>query len=106
MLACGTCLTYLELKDRVAAGTVSNMYTILETLIGAGGDLSVVATAHIRQAAGDAENAEAQRTAEVGLDTFGLLPSAAQAALLVSQAFRRRILQLPRLSCAPSTPAS
>ena len=41
MLACGTCLTYLELKDRVAAGTVSNMYTILETLLGAGKVISL-----------------------------------------------------------------
>ena len=35
LLACGTCLSYLELKDRVAVGAVSNMYSILETLLGA-----------------------------------------------------------------------
>jgi selenium metabolism protein YedF len=36
ILACGTCLNYLELTDKVAAGTVSNMYDIAETLLGAG----------------------------------------------------------------------
>ena len=36
VLACGTCLEYFQLKDRVAVGTVSNMYTIAETLLGAG----------------------------------------------------------------------
>lgn len=36
ILACGTCLGYFDLKDRVAVGTVSNMYTIAETLLGAG----------------------------------------------------------------------
>ncbi|MGC8873961.1 MAG: sulfurtransferase-like selenium metabolism protein YedF [Chloroflexia bacterium] len=36
ILACGTCLGYYGLKDRVAAGTVSNMYTIAETLLTAG----------------------------------------------------------------------
>jgi selenium metabolism protein YedF len=36
ILACGTCLNYLELTDRVAIGTVSNMYDIAETLLGAG----------------------------------------------------------------------
>lgn len=36
VLACGTCLDYLGLKDRVAVGTVSNMYTIAEMLLGAG----------------------------------------------------------------------
>jgi len=36
ILACGTCLSYYELKDKVAVGTVSNMYTIAETLLGAG----------------------------------------------------------------------
>ncbi len=36
ILACGTCLGYFDLKDRVAVGTVSNMYTISETLLGAG----------------------------------------------------------------------
>ncbi|MFZ5915821.1 MAG: sulfurtransferase-like selenium metabolism protein YedF [Chloroflexota bacterium] len=36
ILACGTCLNYLELMDQVAIGTVSNMYTIAETLLSAG----------------------------------------------------------------------
>jgi len=36
LLACGTCLGYYELKEKVAVGTVSNMYTIAETLLGAG----------------------------------------------------------------------
>jgi selenium metabolism protein YedF len=35
ILACGTCLGYYELKDDVAVGTVSNMYTIAETMLGA-----------------------------------------------------------------------
>ena len=36
ILACGTCLGYYELKDKVAVGEVSNMYTIAEALLGAG----------------------------------------------------------------------
>lgn len=36
ILACGTCLGHYELKDQVAVGEVSNMYTIAETLLGAG----------------------------------------------------------------------
>jgi selenium metabolism protein YedF len=36
ILACGTCLGYYDLKDNVAVGTVSNMYTIAETMVGAG----------------------------------------------------------------------
>jgi intracellular sulfur oxidation DsrE/DsrF family protein len=36
ILACGTCLDYHELKDQVAVGVVSNMYTIAETILGAG----------------------------------------------------------------------
>jgi len=36
LLACGTCLGYYELKEKVAVGTISNMYTIAETLLGAG----------------------------------------------------------------------
>jgi len=34
--ACGTCLGYYELKDKIAVGEISNMYTIAETLMGAG----------------------------------------------------------------------
>jgi selenium metabolism protein YedF len=36
VLACGTCLDYYGLKDKVAVGEVSNMYTIAETMLGAG----------------------------------------------------------------------
>jgi selenium metabolism protein YedF len=32
ILACGTCLDFLGLKDTLQAGTVSNMYEIVETL--------------------------------------------------------------------------
>lgn len=36
ILACGTCLKYFELMEKVAVGEVSNMYTIAETLLSAG----------------------------------------------------------------------
>jgi selenium metabolism protein YedF len=36
LLACGTCLGYFELKDKVAVGTISNMVTIAETMLTAG----------------------------------------------------------------------
>lgn len=36
ILACGTCLGHFQLKDKVAVGEVSNMYTIAETLLSAG----------------------------------------------------------------------
>ena len=36
ILACGTCLEYYGLKDKLAAGEISNMYTIAETMLGAG----------------------------------------------------------------------
>jgi selenium metabolism protein YedF len=32
LLACGTCLEYFNEKDKLKVGTVSNMFTILETL--------------------------------------------------------------------------
>ena len=32
---CGTCLNYFELTDQLAVGTISNMYTIVETLMNA-----------------------------------------------------------------------
>jgi selenium metabolism protein YedF len=35
ILACGTCLGYFGLKEKIAVGEVSNMYTIAETLLGA-----------------------------------------------------------------------
>jgi selenium metabolism protein YedF len=40
ILACGTCLGHFGLKERIAVGQVSNMYSIAETLLGVG---SVVA---------------------------------------------------------------
>ncbi len=36
ILVCGTCLSYYELRESALAGTVSNMYTIVESLLGAG----------------------------------------------------------------------
>jgi selenium metabolism protein YedF len=36
ILVCGTCLGYYSLKERLAVGTISNMYTIAETLLSAG----------------------------------------------------------------------
>jgi selenium metabolism protein YedF len=41
ILACGTCLGYYEIKDKVAVGEISNMYTIAEKLLGAGKVLSL-----------------------------------------------------------------
>jgi len=36
MLVCGTCLGYLDIKEKLAVGHVSNMYTIAETVLNAG----------------------------------------------------------------------
>lgn len=36
ILVCGTCLDFFRIKDKLAAGTVSNMYDISETLFSAG----------------------------------------------------------------------
>ncbi|MCR4407278.1 MAG: sulfurtransferase-like selenium metabolism protein YedF [Anaerolineae bacterium] len=36
ILACGTCLGHYGLTEQVAVGEVSNMYTIAETMLGAG----------------------------------------------------------------------
>jgi selenium metabolism protein YedF len=36
VLVCGTCLDHFGISDRLAAGNVSNMYTIIETLSKAG----------------------------------------------------------------------
>jgi len=36
ILACGTCLGYYELKDDIVVGEISNMYTIVETMLAAG----------------------------------------------------------------------
>jgi selenium metabolism protein YedF len=35
ILVCGTCVNYFGLGDQVAAGHISNMYDILETMAGA-----------------------------------------------------------------------
>ena len=32
LLVCGTCLNYFEIKDKLAAGTISNMYDIVDTM--------------------------------------------------------------------------
>ena len=31
IMTCGTCLDYYQIKDKLAVGTVSNMYEIVET---------------------------------------------------------------------------
>lgn len=36
LLLCGTCLDFFGLKDKVLVGTISNMYSIAETLLSAG----------------------------------------------------------------------
>ena len=36
LLVCGTCLDFFGLKDRLQAGTISNMYDIAETMLSAG----------------------------------------------------------------------
>jgi selenium metabolism protein YedF len=36
ILICGTCLGYFDLKQKIAVGQVSNMYTIAETMLAAG----------------------------------------------------------------------
>jgi selenium metabolism protein YedF len=41
ILICGTCLDYFGLKERIAVGQVSNMYTIAETLLAAGRLISI-----------------------------------------------------------------
>jgi len=41
ILICGTCLGYYELKETVAVGEVSNMYTIAETVLRAGKVISL-----------------------------------------------------------------
>lgn len=41
ILACGTCLGHFGLKEKLALGEVSNMYTIAETLLNAGKTVSV-----------------------------------------------------------------
>lgn len=37
IMTCGTCLDYYGIKDRLAIGSVTNMYSIVETLQGAAG---------------------------------------------------------------------
>ena len=36
ILTCGTCLDYYVLKEKLVVGTVTNMYSIVETMAGAG----------------------------------------------------------------------
>jgi selenium metabolism protein YedF len=36
ILVCGTCLDFYEIKEKIQAGTVSNMYDIAETMLSAG----------------------------------------------------------------------
>ena len=36
ILACGTCLSRLKLTDKLAVGSVSNMYTLADTMLKAG----------------------------------------------------------------------
>jgi selenium metabolism protein YedF len=36
ILACGTCLGHYQLNEQIAVGEISNMYTIAETMLGAG----------------------------------------------------------------------
>lgn len=39
ILSCGTCLDFLQLKDKLSVGQVTNMYTAIETLTKAGKSL-------------------------------------------------------------------
>lgn len=32
ILACGTCVNYFDLKEKITVGSISNMYAIIETL--------------------------------------------------------------------------
>jgi len=41
ILVCGTCLDYFNLKDSIAVGEVSNMFTILETFLKSGNVVSL-----------------------------------------------------------------
>ena len=36
IMTCGACLDYYGLKDKLAVGTVTNMYSIVETMAKAG----------------------------------------------------------------------
>lgn len=36
ILACGTCLGHFEIQEKIKVGEISNMYTIAETILGAG----------------------------------------------------------------------
>lgn len=41
ILSCGTCLDYYELKDKLAVGEISNMYTILEKIKNANNSIMI-----------------------------------------------------------------
>jgi hypothetical protein len=36
ILSCGVCLEYYGIKDKLAAGDVTNMYTIVESMLSSG----------------------------------------------------------------------
>lgn len=39
--SCGVCLDYFKLRDKLAVGSITNMYTIAETMLAAGSPLSI-----------------------------------------------------------------
>lgn len=41
ILACGTCLDYFKLKDRLLAGSISNMYDIKEMMLTASSTINL-----------------------------------------------------------------
>lgn len=41
IISCGTCLDYYNLKDKLAVGDISNMYTIYEKMIGANNTITI-----------------------------------------------------------------
>jgi len=41
ILVCGTCLDFFGLKEKLAAGTVSNMYDILTTMLSATNSVAI-----------------------------------------------------------------
>jgi hypothetical protein len=41
VLVCGTCLDYFGAKEKVAVGTVSNMFEILETMLVASNSITI-----------------------------------------------------------------
>jgi selenium metabolism protein YedF len=41
IISCGTCLDFYNLKDKLAVGDISNMYTIYEKMIGANNTITI-----------------------------------------------------------------